>query len=98
MSKTNCIVCDQDGVLTDGSNLNIDCGFDGEDRWICFHCFAKNLDNNENGGGLRIFEKVAVCELCHAENCDTMCIPCFIKITHSKLNGFLTVDGIKPYE
>ena len=96
MSKSDCIVGNQDRILTNGSNLNIDCSFDGEDRWICFPCFEKNLDYNENGGGLRIFEKYSVCELCFEVNCESMCISCFIKVQHSKLNGFLTVGAIRP--
>jgi len=94
MSKTDCIVCLQDGILTNGSNLNISVDPD-EKEFICYPCFQKQFDNN---GGLRIFDKYDVCDLCCEYNGATLCMPCLVKMQHSRMNGFLTIGKIKDYE
>ncbi len=95
MPKTDCIVCNQDGILTNGSNLNISADSDGE-KFICLECLEKQIEHNDDGGGLRIFEKDSVCDFCFNKNGESFCISCLVKIRHSSLNGFLTVAGVKP--
>jgi hypothetical protein len=94
MSKTDCIVCSENGILTNGSNLNISLA-ESEDLFICFDCFQKRIEFDEDGGGLRIFERRSVCHLCFNDSAH-VCIPCGIKMYHSRLNGFLMISKAKP--
>ena len=103
MSKTSCVVCDQDNLLTNGSNLNLP--LEGKDMFICLDCFKKKLDHDEDGGGLRILSKDEIiretfilCELCLSEPALlSHCTSCIINSYHSQMNGFLTILEKEPY-
>ena len=65
MSKTDCIVCRDDGILTSGNCLNIEWDFGAVERFICFDCLSKNMEHNASGGGLRIFGKKGFLKVTH---------------------------------